>query len=346
MTSSKNIVYLVFDTKFYTNENLFNLSHPNNRDNSWLVYSVLRKKLKENGYLLRVYEGDIDILSRSPLVDDFGSIYLYFDMPNYLPANKNNSYLILLESEVIKPENWILNKHHFFKKVFTWNDSFVDNVKYFKINFSSNLPSFINKDISQKSKLCTLIAGNKEVNHSLELYSKRVEAIRWFENNHPLDFDLYGIGWDRYVFYGFFGILNKINMLTDLLAPLFPSYRGAVVEKKTVLEKYKFSICYENAKNITGYITEKIFDSFIAGCVPIYWGADNITQHIPKNCFIDKREFDSYESLYLFIKNMSDEKYLEYLENIQVFLGSDDIKQFSSEYFAATISETILSDQN
>jgi hypothetical protein len=33
----------------------------------------------------------------------------------------------------------------------------------------------------------------------LELYSKRVEAIKWFEKNHPEDFDFYGIGWDRYV---------------------------------------------------------------------------------------------------------------------------------------------------
>jgi hypothetical protein len=26
-----------------------------------------------------------------------------------------------------------------------------------------------------------------------------VEAIKWFEKNHPEDFDFYGIGWDRYV---------------------------------------------------------------------------------------------------------------------------------------------------
>jgi hypothetical protein len=39
----------------------------------------------------------------------------------------------------------------------------------------------------------------KKINHPLELYSKRVEAIKWFEKNHPEDFDFYGIGWDRYV---------------------------------------------------------------------------------------------------------------------------------------------------
>ncbi|WP_226896450.1 glycosyltransferase family 10 domain-containing protein [Poseidonibacter ostreae] len=59
-----------------------------------------------------------------------------------------------------------------------------------------------------------------------------------------------------------------------------------------------------------GYITEKIFDSFFAGCVPVYLGADNITEHIPKECFIDKREFDTYEKLYKYLKNMSDEEYV------------------------------------
>jgi len=45
-----------------------------------------------------------------------------------------------------------------------------------------------------------------------------------------------------------------------------------VGHKKPIMEQYKFSIYHENARNIPGYITEKIFDSFFAGCVPVYWG--------------------------------------------------------------------------
>lgn len=111
-----------------------------------------------------------------------------------------------------------------------------------------------------------------------------------------------------------------------------------------MLEKYKFAICYENARDITGYITEKIFDCFFAGCVPIYWGADNITDHIPKECFIDKREFDSYEKLYDFLRNMSDEVYMKYLNDIEKFLRSEKAYFFSSECFVKTIIETVISD--
>uniref|UniRef100_UPI00404791C4 hypothetical protein n=1 Tax=Aliarcobacter sp. TaxID=2321116 RepID=UPI00404791C4 len=43
-----------------------------------------------------------------------------------------------------------------------------------------------------------MISGNKKVNHPLELYSKRLESIEWFENNHPQDFEFYGMGWNEY----------------------------------------------------------------------------------------------------------------------------------------------------
>lgn len=124
----------------------------------------------------------------------------------------------------------------------------------------------------------------------------------------------------------------------------FPSYRGKVDSKKEVLEKYRFAICYENARDIDGYITEKIFDCFFAGCVPIYWGANNIIEHIPKECFIDKREFNSYEKLYEFITNLSDEEYLKYLDAIENYLNSSKADEFRAEYFANTIVEKILND--
>ena len=65
--------------------------------------------------------------------------------------------------------------------------------------------------------------------------------------------------------------------------------------KIDVLKKYRFCICYENIKDVSGYVTEKIFDAFWAGCIPVYLGADNISDHVPKNCFISRRDFGSDE---------------------------------------------------
>jgi len=255
-----------------------------------------------------------------------------------------NLYLLIYESKIIRPDNWNLKNHKYFKKIFTWNDKFVDNKKYFKINFSGKIPTDLNFNLNKKNKLCTMIAGHKLKSHPLELYTERIKAIRWFEQNHPEDFDLYGIGWDKYNFNGMLSRLNRFDALRKILKPRYPSYKGSIESKKEVYKKYKFAICYENARDIPGYITEKIFDCFFAGCMPIYWGAPNVTDHIPKNTFIDRRKFKTYEELYNYLKNMSDEEYISYLDAIKSFIKSDKIYTFSAEYFAETLTQVILGE--
>ena len=46
---------------------------------------------------------------------------------------------------------------------------------------------------------------------------------------------------------------------------------GNVLCKMSWLQSYKFNICFENS-SYPGYLTEKLFDAFISGCIPIYWG--------------------------------------------------------------------------
>ena len=46
---------------------------------------------------------------------------------------------------------------------------------------------------------------------------------------------------------------------------------GAVENKGEWLKDYKFNICFENS-SYPGYLTEKLFDAYNAGCIPIYWG--------------------------------------------------------------------------
>ncbi len=324
-----------FYIDFYLNNKAFDISDSLiNRDNSAYPYYLLKNEFKKN--YLDFSTKDINSISDSEIV-------IYLDMPKELPDNKdiNKSYLIISESEVIIPNNWDYNKHKYFNKIFTWNDNIIDNKKYFKLNFSHLIPKSINKNLSKKEKLCALISGNKYVKHDYELYSKRIEAIRWFEKHKPQDFDLYGVSWEKGEVLGN-DVLSKILKKIKLLNKKFPSFKGKVSSKKEIFEKYKFAICYENARDIPGYITEKIFDCFFAGCIPIYWGANNITEHIPENCFIDKRKFNDYQSLYEFMINMSDEQYLEYLENIEQFLNSEKIFPFSAEYFAETIIKEVL----
>jgi len=328
-----------FTSSFYLNNRQFDVSDKiSNRDNCLYGSYLLKKRFEENNIDLSTQ--DINLPSESQFI-------IYNEMPKIkdISLDKNN-YLLISESEVIRPDNWNLKNHKYFKKIFTWNDKFVDNKKYFKINFSSKIPTDLNFDLNKKDKLCTMIVANKFKSHPLELYTERIKAICWFEQNHPDDFDLYGIGWDRYYFKGMLSRLNRFDALTKFLKPKYPLYKGSVKSKREVLQKYKFAICYENARDISGYITEKIFDCFFAGCVPVYWGASNVTEHIPEDTFIDKRNFSTYEELYKYLKNMPDEEYMNYLEAIKNFIKSDKIYPFSAECFTEILVDEILREEN
>jgi hypothetical protein len=308
------------------------------RDNIFDRFIVLKKTFKKYGYDLCT--NDIHSQVDSDLI-------LYLDPPSVNPDvnSINKSYLILCESPHIQPTFYKKSKHVFYKKIFTWHDDYIDNIKYFKLNLAHKFPKSINKNISHKRKLIVMVSGNKNANASIyqDLYSERKNAIRWFEKYHINDFDLYGTDWDKFIFVGpkIVRIFNKYSWfaknILKILGQVYPSYRGTIKNKKRVLQKYRFALCYENSSDIPGYVTEKIFDCFFAGCVPIYRGANNITKYIPKNCFIDKRDFNDYESLYVFIKNMDDGTYKEYLSNIEKFIKSNKKNIFTSQYYASFI---------
>jgi len=242
-----------------------------------------------------------------------------------------NLYLFLFENPIIKPDNYNPKNYAPFKKVFTYKDDIVDNKKIFKTFVPEKIPTTIPMNIN-RPKFCCMIAGNKMNLRKGQLYSERVRAIRWFEKNHPDKFDLYGKGWDEPYLPAF---LRRYvwPSLFKAYYPIPQSYRGECPSKHQVLKQYTFSICYENLKDCPGYITEKIFDSFFAGCIPVYLGANNITDYIPENTFIDKREFRTYEELFSYMNQVSKEEHYRYLRAISEFIRSEKIQPFSIETF-------------
>ena len=94
----------------------------------------------------------------------------------------------------------------------------------------------------------------------------------------------------------------------------------------------------------SGDITEKIIDSFVNGCVPIYWGADNILEYVPKECFIDRRCFKSTKEVDEFLLTITPKQFSEYQNNIAQFLKSDSAKKFSFDHFVSTIVAEITRD--
>ena len=304
----------------------------------------LRERLSSLGWSCHTQ----DVFIKKAIIPD---AVLFLDIPAEPVASlignwngKVRKLVFLQEPPIISQCNWEISRHGQFDKILTWNDALVDNRRYIKTNCPYPLPAAIPIDLSLKKRFCVVIAGHRKSSYPFELYSKREEIVRWFERTHPEDLDLYGRGWDRYNFSEKrpFSALNRLKFLRRLLAPSLPSYKGAVEKKRPILEQYRFSICYENSSDMPGYITEKIFDVFAAGTIPVYWGAPNISDHIPAGCFIDKRDFKDYEALYSYMKSMTDEEYLRRLETIDSFVKGAKGERFSIPYFCETVFKELV----
>ncbi len=307
-----------------------------NRDNLLVPFHHLKHMFEEYGY---------DLATQDVNRPEEAEVVIYNDSPKTLPAGHapDKSYLIALENPFHCKGNADPANRERFRKVFTWNDDLIDGKQFIKINFSAEIPKSIPRNLANKNKLALLISANKSVTTKLELYSKRIETARWFEQHHPEQFDLYGFDWDKHCFSGLLRPLNRSTFLREHWPHRpFPSWRGTIDNKALVMQQYWFGVCYENIVDMPGYITEKIFDTLFAGCVPIYLGANNITDYVPADCFIDARKFADHEALYQHLCQIDEPAYNRMLDAIERFLSSAAIHQFSAEYFAQTISKEIL----
>lgn len=267
-----------------------------------------------------------------------------------LPESAVPRYLIALENPFINPLNADPAYFRQFKRVFSWDRRFIGQPGVQEIAYGNHLamppwPGFEERDI-----FSCLINANKRFKTVLpnDLYVERVEVIRWHERHAPEDFHLYGLGWNkpRHESTPQGRLKRRLQRLATQLWGYrpFPSWKGELPDKAAVLLRARFSYCYENVYGLTGYVTEKIFDSLVNGCVPVYWGADDIAEHVPPECFIDRRNFKDTAEVHAFLRAMPAATYQGHQEAIRSFLGSQAAWKFSSEGFAQTIVEAIASD--
>lgn len=302
------------------NNEIFNPNNEFNTDDRFAPYIMLKNYLNKNNINLNTLD-TYDDISNLDLV-----ILQSVNFKVLRECIKNNLLgkiiLQVIEPPSIHIRNSTKNLYmykSFFKYILTWNDDLIDNEHFRKYNYATFFKDYTSEKV-ESLKLLTSISGNKSSTYKNELYSKRFDVIQYFENNYSEAFDFYGRGWDK---------------------SLYKNYKGEVNSKFKIYQQYKFALCFENICNIKGYITEKIFDCFKSNIVPVYWGASNIAEYIPENCFIDYRKFNNPQSLYDHLIGISESDYIIYLENIKSFMNSDKITRFTVDYYAANIYKIV-----
>lgn len=215
-------------------------------------------------------------------------------------------------------------------KNFLLNDG-IESAKYFRL--SATLDTILDSRFNrQPREFLVMINGNKfPVLPYKELYTLRIKAVNYF--GYKDGFSLYGKGWNRRTFYPHKLDIHAVKMCYRGIIPSFDM-------KYDTLSKYNFSLCFENCR-IEGYSTERLFDCFSVGTIPIYYGDPLIPQMVPSDCFIDFSKFRDFRLLEEYLLSLSEDDIEKYRYNMKRFMNSFAFNPFKVETFAKNFLQLI-----
>lgn len=350
----------------YHNE-IFNATSRWNQDGHFAPWILLRKRLARQGILVNT----ADYLLEHRMSGELNVYVSQGIMRNYEELAKQDNVLLqsfyVLEPPIVAPHLYreIPRLTRRFDRVYVYNTEGMGYERHFA--HQSNLRKFfwpqVENGIIQHlwrngdRGFLTMISANKtpcpflqvsrrqnaiglkiSVNKTpglkdSELYSERVRAVVAL---HSLgNVDLYGYGWDT----SLYQILRNLPYSQRFpysywrnRRALRAIYKGPVKSKYETLSRYRFALCFENMA-MPGYITEKIFDCFFVGTIPIYLGAPDVENYVPKSCFIDMRDFAGYAELHTYLSNLSDEDISSFRKAAREYLSSEQFRPFTKERF-------------
>jgi hypothetical protein len=194
-----------------------------------------------------------------------------------------------------------------------------------------------------------------------ELYTARLRAVEFFHRYGEID--LYGPGWERMPsrvgasivpmpvrrLYRQTGAELALWRLKQRVAPnvlytaAATAHRGIAKSKAETLSRYRFALCFENMR-IKGWITEKIFDCFFAGTVPVYWGAPDVGEFIPREAFIDMCAFEDFAELREFLHTLTTEDIDRYRQAARAYIESAAFDPFRRSTFVNLFRSLVQQD--
>jgi hypothetical protein len=275
------------------------------------------------------------------------------------------SAFLALECPVVEPSVYraLPKVQQAFKRILSWSDS--KALEYF-VGTPIQCESFrwpqsfeqVHEPIWSNTarKFLVMMNSNKLPRvYFQELYMERMRAVEFFSRTDEID--LYGPGWDRpsarvgttWMPWTFRRAASAVQVQWQKLRPnplLVAArrvYRGTAKSKRHTIGQYTFALCFENSI-LKGWITEKIFDCIFAGTVPVYWGAPDIEEAVPRECFIDMRDFADYAELRDFLRSLTPAQIGGYRDSGREYLKSPRFRPFTRQAFADLFCRIIEED--
>ena len=94
------------------------------------------------------------------------------------------------------------------------------------------------------------------------------------------------------------GVVAPSNCLNNAE---WPDCNGTPCSKVEAIRQYKIHLAFENGDS-PGYISEKIYQAFEAGVLPVWMGTRDIAEAVPKGSYIDVEEFNTPDDVANYLK--------------------------------------------
>lgn len=227
----------------------------------------------------------------------------------YYPPESGFKHLLQAEPAIEVPEQWNVNNIQKYSTILSWNRKFIKehkgtlNLKFIHGCPGCNSYYFLEKHLPYRERINGILCLNKVnyTNNVGDIYYLRKEVMEGMPDIPGFEKHIYSRSpWGGSMYQG-----------------SIPFYHSHYENLKKIGE-YKFCLAFESTYHeyySFDFITERMFNCFKAKTIPIYFGCYNIESHVPKNLFIDYRDFNyDHKLLAEYLANFPEQKWIDMTE--------------------------------
>jgi len=234
--------------------------------------------------------------------------------------------LVRMEPKVVLPANFARGRSRQFEKIITLGGipGQADN----GLPWPQNWPAqFSFSDPERKSRLERAVLVNS---HKISLIKGELYSLRRASLLQIKEIDLYGPGWESPISIQIIKLLKAfmfaiLNLQFPQIQSMrwwfrkFKNWQGVAPEKVEIMSNYKYALVIENSHE---YMSEKLFDAFFAGCIPVYVGPPVEKFGIPKELVFQAEP--NLESISRALHQAKLKDYEDYLRSLKKYLESPE----------------------
>ena len=227
--------------------------------------------------------------------------------------------LIVQEPEVVLPSNWSTRVRKKFSRVLEVGNPHSNSLVPWPQNWPQSVPPAViprlNKAVMVQARKFSFVKG--------QFYSLRAQLASTDKR-----VDVFGPDWGnpdarlilRIIAEFLFALRASSGVDLETLGSVFSTpirWHGPARDKISVMKDYKVAVTIENSG---GYMSEKIFDAFFSGCIPVYVGPSLEPFEVPGDLYV--RAQPNLESIKSALTYALEMDYNTWLGRVKAYLAS------------------------